>query len=203
MKRTKSWLLLICLLAAIPARAQKAGTIVAIAPRAIIQRETAAGDLQADKGTDVYWGDLVSTDQDGRLRIVLLDQSIISLGRESEMRVLRQPVQLKQSQLHLSYGKIRVRLLKLPPGQTVELRTQTAVAGVIGTDFGADASIPGTTRFICLEGEVRISSTEKAIRSSVVCKAGEMVDVRAGEPPTQPVPAGEERLDNWRRVNEP
>jgi len=95
-----------------------------------------------------------------------------------------------------------MRLAK-QPGQRFELRTATAVAGVIGTDFGADASVPGTTHFICLEGEVRISSSDPKIPGTVICKGGYMTDVKAGQPPAEPTPATAEHMESWRRNNEP
>ena len=150
------------------AEAQKAGAVDAVRPQAVIQRSTA--QLAAEKGTSVSWDDLLHTDQQGKLRVQLLDQSLISLGPDSQVRVIRQSPSSDQSALELAYGKIRMRLVKQP--QRFELRTATAVAGVIGTDFGADASIPGTTHFICLEGEVRISSSDPNIRGSVICRGG-------------------------------
>ncbi len=181
------------------AEAQKAGAVDAVRPQAIIQRGTA--QLSAEKGTSVSWDDLLHTDTQGRLRVQLLDQSLITLGADSQVRVIRQAPSSDQSSLELAYGKIRMRLVKQP--QRFELRTATAVAGVIGTDFGADASVPGTTHFICLEGEVRISSSDPDIHGSVICKGGYMTDVKAGQPPAEPTPATAEHMENWRRNNEP
>jgi len=181
------------------AEAQKAGAVDAVKAQAIIQRSTT--QLAAEKGTSVSWDDLLHTDIRGRLRVELLDQSLISLGPDSQVRVIRQAPSSEQSALELAYGKLRMRLAK-QPGQRFELRTPTAVAGVIGTDFGADASVPGTTHFICLEGEVRISSSDP-IPGTVICKGGYMTDVKAGQPPAEPTPAPAEHMQNWRRNNEP
>jgi len=185
---------------AAPALAQKAGAVDAVRPQATIQRSTA--ELPAAKGTDVSWNDLLRTGEQGRVRVMLLDQSLISVGPRSEVRVVRQAAASDQSSLELAYGKVRMRLAK-QPGQRFELRTATAVAGVIGTDFGADASVPGTTHFICLEGEVRISSSDSKIPGTVICKGGYMTDVKAGQPPAEPTPATAEHMENWRRNNEP
>ncbi len=192
--------LLACVLAGATAQAQKAGAVDAVRPQATIQRS--AAELPAEKGTDVAWNDLLRTDQQGRVRVMLLDQSLISLGPKSEVRVVRQAAASNQSSLELTYGKVRVRLTK-PPGQRFELRTATAVAGVIGTDFGADASVPDTTHFICLEGEVRISNADPKVPGTVVCKGGYMTDVKARQPPAEPTPATAEHMENWRRNNEP
>jgi hypothetical protein len=193
--------LLACVLAGATAEAQKAGAVDAVLPQATIHRS--AAEVPAAKGTDVAWNDLLRTNEQGRVRVMLLDQSLISLGPKSEVRVLRQAPSSDQSRLELAYGKVRMRLVKQPPGKAFELRTPTAVAGVIGTDFGADASVSGTTHFICLEGEVRISSSDPKIPGSVVCKGGYMTDVKAGQPPAEPTPATPEHMENWRRNNEP
>ena len=198
--RTIRYSLLLTLMTCAAAEAQKAGAVDAVRPQAIIQRSTA--QLAAERGTSVSWDDLLHTDNKGRLRVQLLDQSLISLGPDSQVRVLRQAASSDQSTLELAYGKIRMRLVK-QPGQRFQLRTPTAVAGVIGTDFGADASLPGTTHFICLEGEVRISSSDPNVPGSVVCKGGYMTDVKAGQPPAEPTPAPSQHMENWRRNNEP
>ena len=181
-------------------QAQKAGAVDAVRPQAAIQRSTA--ELAAEKGTDVVWNDLLRTNEQGRVRVMLLDQSLISVGPKSEVRVLQRATTSDQSNLELAYGKLRMRLAK-QPGQRFELRTPTAVAGVIGTDFGADASVPGTTHFICLEGEVRISNADPKIPGTVICKGGYMTDVKAGQSPAEPAPAPAEHMENWRRNNEP
>jgi len=192
--------LVLTLMVCATAEAQKAGAVDAVRPHAVIQRSTV--QLAAEKGTSVSWDDLLHTDNQGRLRVQLLDQSLISLGPDSQVRVIRQAPSSEQSALELAYGKVRMRLAR-QPGQRFELRTPTAVAGVIGTDFGADASVPGTTHFICLEGEVRISSSDPNVHGSVICRGGYMTDVKAGQPPAEPTRATAEHMENWRRNNEP
>jgi len=198
--RTIRYSLVLTLMTCATAEAQKAGAVDAVRPLASIQRSTT--ELPAAKGSDVAWNDLLRTGEQGRLRVMLLDQSLISVGPKSEVRVVQQTATSNQSSLELTYGKLRMRLVK-QPGQRFQLRTPTAVAGVIGTDFGADASVPGTTHFICLEGEVRISSSDPNIPGSVVCKGGYMTDVKTGQPPAEPTPAPQQHMENWRRNNEP
>jgi hypothetical protein len=193
--------ILACLLAAATAEGQNAGAVAAVLPQTTIHRNTT--EIPAEKGTGVDWNDLLSTNERGRVRVVLLDQAVVSLGAASELRLLRPAGESQRGTLDLTYGKVRMLLPKLSPGQKAELRTPTAVAGVIGTDFGADASAAGTTRFICLQGEVTISNADPKIGGTVVCRGGDMVDVKAGHPPSEPVPAGAARLDNWRHINEP
>jgi ferric-dicitrate binding protein FerR (iron transport regulator) len=198
--RTIRYSLVVALTACATAQAQKAGAVDAVRPQATIQRNVA--ELPAEKGTDVAWNDLLRTGEQGRVRVLLLDQSLISVGPKSEVRVVQRAPASDQGNLELAYGKVRMRLAK-QPGQRFELRTPTAVAGVIGTDFGADASVPGATHFICLEGEVRISNVDPQIPGTVICRGGYMTDVKAGQPPAEPTPATADHMENWRRNNEP
>ena len=190
---------LFCALAGV-AEGQKAGAVDAVLPQAAIRRS--ATELPAAKGTEISWNDLLRTSDRGRVRVTLVDQSLISVGPKSEVRVVQQTAVSSQSSLELAYGKVRMRLTK-QPGQRFELRTPTAVAGVIGTDFGADASVPGTTHFICLEGEVRISNADPRVPGTVICRGGYMTDVKEGQPPAEPTPATPEHMQSWRRNNEP
>jgi len=190
---------LLCALAGL-ARAQKAGAVDAVLPEAAIRRGHAL--IPAAKGTEISWNDLLRTSDQGRLRVMLVDQSLISVGAMSVMRVVQPIATSIHSSLELTYGKVRMRLTK-QPGERFELRTPTAVAGVIGTDFGADASMPGTTHFICLEGEVRISNADPRIPGTVICRGGYMTDVKEGQPPAEPTRAPPEHMESWRQNNEP
>jgi hypothetical protein len=57
---------------------------------------------------------------------------------------------------------------------------------VLGTDFGADSSVPGMTKFICLSGTVLIVPKDTTL-SPMTCQAGNTVMVKTGaHPATQP-----------------
>src|SRR4051794_19069013 len=100
--------------------------------------------IEAVNGTAVIWQDSVQTSKTGRARIQLNDQSVLSLGRDSKLRIQKHDARTQQTALELSYGRIRCEVSKITrAGGSFELRTPSSVAGVIGTDFGADASIPG------------------------------------------------------------
>ena len=53
---------------------------------------------------------------------------------------------------------------------------------VIGTDFGVDASQPDETKFICMAGEVQLTSSDPNVPGTVTCRAGTTVIVRRGHP---------------------
>src|SRR5437879_7560942 len=163
-------LLLVCLLVPVSSLAQakpvavkKAGTINALLPVATIDRGTGRTKttVEAKKGDDIIWNDLIKTQKGGRARITLTDTSVLSLGSQAELRVLKHDSRTQQTALQLAYGRVRAEVASVTrDGGKFELRTPTAVAGVIGTDFGTDSSIPGVTTFLCIAGIVTVRSEE-------------------------------------------
>jgi len=184
---------------------EKAGTVSAVVPQVTILRplNAAPAPFQASSGTAVAWNDVLQTGKQGRVRLALLDESVISLGSNSELRLKKGDGRSTQSVLELGYGLIRMQIMKLLQGRRFELHTPTAVAGVVGTDFGADASQPGVTRFVCLAGDVLISNVDPKVPGTVVCHGGSTTSVRTGQVPAPPQPATEQQMDHWRHVTEP
>jgi ferric-dicitrate binding protein FerR (iron transport regulator) len=195
--------LLLLLLVALPsAAATRAGNVSALLPAASIER---AGKVVKGKpGLEVQINDLVRTDDQGRIRIKLLDQSVISLGVKSQLRVISHDSTSRQTSLELNYGKLRAQVSKITrAGVKFELRTPNAVAGVIGTDFGVDATDPEVTKFICIEGSVQLTSVDPSAPGTIICKGGTTVSVRRGHAPEPPVAATQEQVETWKTITEP
>ncbi|HEX5323931.1 MAG TPA: FecR domain-containing protein, partial [Capsulimonadaceae bacterium] len=196
-------LALVCLLANVAAAAggptpdtppvgQKAGKITALLPTAHVVRGAGktAVTTDAKKGDELVWQDLVKTDKGGRARITLNDQSILSLGSQAELRIVKQDAAAQQTSLEMSYGRVRAQVEKVTrDGGSFQVRTPTAVAGVIGTDFGTDASEPGETTFICISGLVQVGNADPRGPGTVPCAAGQTTTVKTGVPPSPPKPA--------------
>src|SRR4051812_22779413 len=181
---------------AIPA-GEKAGKITALLPTAHIVRGEGknAATSDAARGADIVWQDLVKTDKGGRARITLNDQSILSLGSQAELRIVKHDARAQQTSLEMTYGRIRAQVSTVTrDGGSFKLRTPTAVAGVIGTDFGTDASEPGVTTFLCISGLVQVSNSDPAVSGSVPCAAGQTTTVKSGLPPTPPQPATQQQI---------
>ena len=88
-------------------------------------------------------------------------------------------------------------------GGRFEVRTPTAVAGVIGTDFGVDASDPDVTKFICISGNVQITSVDPSVTGAITCRGGTTVTVRRGRPPESPERATRDQMETWKTITEP
>jgi len=182
---------LACSMAALPAMGepqaagQHAGEITALIPAATRNAQTAKANEQLD------WNDLLQTAHSGRLRVGLTDGSILSLGSESELRVVQHDAATQQTSLELNYGKVRSQVQKITqPGGKFEIKTPNAVIGVIGTHMLVIYEAHKTT-VICYEGIVSVSALANAqvqgntgsSGNSVTLNPGQMVEITDAVPP--------------------
>jgi len=71
-----------------------------------------------------------------RARIALDDGSVLNVGSESSMKIVKHDAGAQQTELELTYGKLRTQAQKIAkPDGKFEVRTPAGVAGVVGTDF--------------------------------------------------------------------
>jgi len=178
----------------VAAQANPAGQVTARIPQANVERP--GQKLVAEAGIPVLWDDLVTTEPGGRVRVTLQDASILNVGSESSLRVVQHNATTGQTDLTLTYGKMRVKTQKLGAGGRFEVRTNTAVLGVIGTYFYV-GSTATQTQVIVYEGVVSIQNINPAILGSQQVFAGQQAVVNAGQPPSPPTaPKGNQFQDS-------
>ncbi len=173
---------------AVPQAAQAAGQITALIPTA--SRNGAAAKLK----DDVHWGDVVKTERSGRARVTLTDGSILSVGSNSELKIVQHDATAQQTQLELNYGKVRNRVVALTkPGAKYQVKTPNAVAGVVGTDFHISYNPQtGVTTINVYSGTVVVTG----FGQTITVQAGQMVTVtQNGITPPQPMPPGVQQED--------
>jgi hypothetical protein len=102
-------------------------------------------EFAARPGRLVYQGDLIRTGRDGRLGLTLGDDTRLSLGPDSELRLDRFSYAPESGQLALAIKLIRGiaayvsgRIAKLAP-DAVRIETPTAILGVRGTTLAIRA----------------------------------------------------------------
>ena len=200
------WLLLIASMSGwAAAAAPAAGKITALLPVARIIRGAGkqAATIDAVRGQELVWDDLVRTEKGGRARITLADQSILSLGSQAELRIVKNDAKSQQTALQLSYGRLRAEVTTVTrQGGKFEVKTPTAVAGVIGTDFGTTTGI-GQSDFICISGTVSVSNADPAVPGTVPCAPGTTTTVATGLAPTPPRPATPQQIQELIQDTEP
>jgi FecR protein len=137
------------------ASGQHAGEIDALIPAAT------KNDKAAKVKDDLQWNDLLKTAHSGRVRAGLTDGSILSVGSDSQLRVVQHDAASQQTSLEMNYGKLRSQVQKISqPGGKFEVKTPNAVIGVIGTDFYVGFASNKTT-VVCYKGKVSVTPLGK------------------------------------------
>jgi hypothetical protein len=105
------------------------------------------------------------------------------VGSESSLTITKHDANTQQSELELTYGQVRANVVRLArPGAKFEVKTRTAVAGVVGTDFFL-SFINGISELIVYEGVVQFCNLAGAC---VNVGAGQTSSVRGNDSPQQP-----------------
>jgi len=184
-----------------PADTQHAGQISALLPSA------EHNSKPAKTKDDLSWNDLLKTEHTGRLRALLMDGSTLSMGSDTEMKVVQHDTASQQTSIQMGVGQLRSRVSKITnPNGKFEVKTPQAVIGVIGTDFYVGVA-GGKTTVICYSGVVSVTpipgaaaSTNSADNASSAASAGatggpftvpagQMIVISDMPPVVQPTPA--------------
>lgn len=178
-------LMLALLAAATPASAQSVGSVVSVTGQVEIGR--GGESIQAIVGTPIQENDEVRTGQPGRARIVLRDDSVITLADNSQLTIDRQVFDQEQGEAETWLGLLQGKINSVVsdhyrnPGTGFEVRTRNATAGVRGTEFivayDADTDL---TEVVGISGEVSVHGAFDPAASAVLVTAREISSV-AGE----------------------
>ena len=167
-------------------KAPHAGTVRNVTPDVMVHRQGQGVEaaLKRDEGIDT--GDIVTTRQNGRLRIVLADGSLLDIGTGSTLKIVRHEPQPRRTQVELTSGHMRVRVAKLTqPGSSWTVQTPTALTEVAGTDFIVEAQ-PNATTVFCIEGLTSVRNIDPAVTGHVILYAGRFTTVARGAAPSDP-----------------
>lgn len=152
---------------------QRAGEVSRVIPAVSIVRGTKS--MTASAKSVVEWQDAVNTQANARARVALDDGSVLNVGSDSSMKIVKHDAGAQQTQLDLVYGKLRTQAQKISkPDGKFEVRTPAGVAGVVGTDFYVGYA-NGTMNVLVFEGIVKVCNLAGVC---VEVKAGQMSSVR-------------------------
>ena len=178
-----------------------AGKITTMIPVGNVAR--GAEKLIGQRDMPVLWGDVITTERGGRVRVRLEDGSILSVGSQSQLRIEKHDAQAQDTQLDLIYGSVRANATRIvAPGGQFKVRTKAAVAGVVGTEEYVEASDVLTTVIALGGGMVSVTSTDGRFAEPVLLSPGEVTSVVAGRPPSPKRPASSEELGRAFRETE-
>jgi len=171
------------------AAGQRAGEVSRVIPAVNIARS--GKTINAAAKTVVDWQDIVNTQANARARIALDDGSVLNVGSGASMKIVKHDAGAQQTELELTYGKLRTQAQKIArPDGKFEVHTPAGVAGVVGTDFFVEYS-NGTMNVIVFEGFVKVCNLAGVC---VLIKAGQMTSVRSGDN-SAPLPPQQATLD--------
>src|SRR5215470_7088486 len=164
---------------------QRAGEVSRVIPAVNLLR--GAKSMTASAKTAVDWNDVVNTQANGRARVSLDDGSVLNVGSDSSMKVVKHDAGAQQTDLEVTVGKIRAQAQKISqPNGKFEVHTPAGVAGVVGTDFYVSYE-NGVMNVTVFDGVVKVCNLAGVC---VEVKAGQYTTVRNGDssapaPPNQ------------------
>lgn len=156
--------------------AQRAGEVSRVIPAVNITRGPKS--INASAKTVLDWQDVVNTQTNARARLSLDDGSVLNVGSDSSVHIIKHDPGAQQTELEVSLGKVRAQAQKITqPNGKFEVHTPAGVAGVVGTDFYTSYENNIMT-VIVFEGLVRVCNLAGVC---VVVKAGQMTTIRNGD----------------------
>jgi len=167
--------------------AEPVASVVALRGKATVERGGRRLDAQPKLGIELQ--DTVATAEGGRVKLLFIDDSVLTLAEKSRMSVdtfIHSRSDRGSSLFNLLDGKMRAVV-----GKTrFEVKTPTVVAAARGTVILFDTGILNGqpfTRVTCLEGIVDIRALTAAPGTPpVLLSPGHSIIVKAGQP--MPVP---------------
>lgn len=181
-----------------PLFAEPIASVVAVRGKATVERGGKKLDAQPKLGIELQ--DSVATAEGGRVKLLFIDDSVLTLAEKSHMSVdtfVHSRSDRGKSLFNLLDGKMRAVV-----GKTrFEVKTPTVVAAARGTVILFDVgSLNGQpfTRITCLEGIVDVRLlTDAAGTEAVMLSPGQSIVVMSGQPmppPTMLTPGEIERM---------
>ncbi|MCI5144679.1 MAG: hypothetical protein D3923_03935 [Candidatus Electrothrix sp. AR3] len=162
--------------------------------------------VAAEDDVGIMLGDLLVTGSDGALGVIFDDESRITLGPNSNVKITLYIYNPQQGIFSFLLNKIKGTFLyisgaigKLAPN-SIRIRTPTAVVGIRGTFFlvKVDQSTEHPNLFVLMPdpetskvGEISVTNDAGSVRLS---KAHESVQIAAGQQPEDAVVLSKEKI---------
>lgn len=171
---------------------QPVAQVIAVAGSAVATPPNAGRARTLVAGSTLNEGDSVATGRGARLKLGFADGSVLQLGEETTLTItlFAGPPTRRSVLLDAPRGVFRAILEKLSPDGRFEIRANTAVASVRGTDFMGEVK-DGALGLVTLEGLVVVAGPG----GFVTLGPGEGTDVPAGGAPRPVVRWGQARID--------
>ncbi|MBF0510634.1 MAG: FecR domain-containing protein [Deltaproteobacteria bacterium] len=154
-------------------------------------------------GLKVYEGDEITTEGDGKVRILFDDESVVCVAENTGLIVSEYRTDMKRKLrsgwLTVQIGKASFfinELFKGFKGPSFRVQTATAIMGVRGTAFIVWAKTGATTSVVCLENKIELINVDRP-DAAVVLGPNMVSDVMVSRPPSAPTAAGPAQLKEF------
>jgi hypothetical protein len=151
----------------------------------------------------VFQEDIIETDRASRVRITLIDATVVSLAEQSRLELKQFSYDtrrgLRTGRLEIAWGFFRAVLKAVSTPSAFEISTPTAVAAIRGTDLMGEVT-SDTTAIVVLEGTVEVSNVRPTFRGLSTLTPGMGTTVKRDEPPSTPTRWSEARIEGIRRA---
>jgi hypothetical protein len=179
------------------ASAEPVGFVAAFQGSVEIQATGASSWEAATIDRDVEIGDSVRTGPGAAIKIILSDETILSIGEETDLvidsYIVGAAATRDPSVLKLLRGRARVLVGEAFGGPTrVEMHTPTAVIGVKGTEFETyviEDPITGIWTLVCdVDGHIFVRALDPTDKRVVEPRPGLCTQVFEDQPPSDEIP---------------
>jgi hypothetical protein len=168
----------------LPASGESVGQIVYLEGIVDIHRDGEIIELfDSDVGMEIFNQDLISTGGDGILELELTAYAnpgtIVKVAEKTAFYLdFSRHMGSPKTDLPLLAGSLSFKVQRLTGSEELNVRTQSAIAGVRGTEFEVVTAPEGSILVICSEGKV---SCEDDQYNQQFAQAGRVVEKRSGE----------------------
>ncbi|MEW6110362.1 MAG: FecR family protein [Nitrospirota bacterium] len=189
--------LIICFpfMASVALTSDKVGEVMAVKGKANIIR--ADKKMDAGRKDGILLADTVTTGKDSRLKLLFIDDSLLTLGENSKLSIKEHLTGDDRKRGRSIFSLVDGRVRAIVGKNRFEIHTPTAVAAARGTVLivwlTRTDGVPTTCNAV-LKGMIDTSNIKESIKGIEPVREGYMNCVSDG-PPTKPVPIPKELLD--------
>lgn len=181
------------------AATERVGTVTKIEGKAFVTRQGEARALPLMLGTPIHLLDRIKSENDAKVRITFIDQSIISVGSNSALTineyVFRPEQQERSSGMRLLWGKVKCYVNDFTGyrNQKFNVSTNTSIVGVRGTVFLVWIVNNQITRVASFKNEIEVRGVFDTSQF-VVVSPNMITNILSGQVPSKPVLMTAEQL---------
>jgi hypothetical protein len=177
----------LAMVAATTVAVEKAGDVVSVRGKAVIERKAGKEDVRV--AAALQESDSVVTRDRSRVKMLFRDDSILTLGANSKLVIKKYLYSPGSKRAESIYELADGRLRSVVGGAGFKVTTPTAFAAARGTVFTVAYNMEtGTTEITVVEGSVEVRNVNAEVAGSQIVAAGQSTTVTGNKPPTPPKP---------------